>query len=177
MSEDVPVIREKHDGDSPEQSESVRLWLRLLSCTTIVEKRLRRRLAASFDTTLPRYDVLAALSRHPEGMSMGALSQSLLVSGGNLTSVVQQLRREALLDVVAVPDDRRLSIVMLTDMGRDHFETLCTAHRSWVEAMLAGLNDAQRTMLYDLLGTLKISIAMAERTGTETRPGKDRTQQ
>jgi len=84
------AMREKHDG-MLDRSASVRLWLRLLSCTMVIEKQVRRGLSDNFDTTLPRFDVLAALDRHPEGMTMGALSSSLLVSNGNVTALVQKL--------------------------------------------------------------------------------------
>jgi DNA-binding MarR family transcriptional regulator len=85
-------VAEKHDGGMSEPP-AVRLWLRLLTCSMTIEKRLRRRLAEQFDTTLPRFDVLAALDGCPEGMSMSNLSQALLVSGGNLTALIRQLER------------------------------------------------------------------------------------
>ena len=83
-------LREKHEalGDG---RNSVRLWLRLLSCAMIVEKRLKRRFADQFGTTLPRFDVLAALDRAPDGLTMGALSRALLVSNGNVTALVRTL--------------------------------------------------------------------------------------
>src|SRR5690606_13847978 len=83
--ESVATLPEKHDGGVTEP-EAVRLWLRLLTCSMTIEKRVRRRLAEQFDTTLPRFDVLAALDRNPKGLTMGQLSQALLVSGGNLTA-------------------------------------------------------------------------------------------
>ncbi|NWN33363.1 MarR family transcriptional regulator, partial [Klebsiella michiganensis] len=81
MSRPAP-LREKHDGALDDRG-SVRLWLRLLTCTTVIEKRLKRGFADRYDITLPRFDVMAALDRHPEGMTMGQLSQALLVSNGN----------------------------------------------------------------------------------------------
>ena len=83
------AIREKHDGALGDRS-SVRLWLRLLSCTMAIEKDVQRRFAER-GTTLARFDVLAALDRHGEGMTMGALSRALLVSNGNVTQLVQKL--------------------------------------------------------------------------------------
>lgn len=151
-------LREKHErlGDG---RDSVRLWLRLLSCAMIVEKRLKRRFAERFDTTLPRFDVLAALDRHPAGMTMGALSRALLVSNGNVTALVQTLVRGGWATLAGSPDDRRASIVALTPAGRAAFADMAAAHHDWVDRWLGGLNAVQRTALYDLLGTLKDSIA------------------
>lgn len=154
----TPAIREKHDGDLADRS-SIKLWLRLLSCATVIEKRLKRRLADRFDSTLPRFDVLAALDRAPEGLTMGALSSALLVSNGNVTGVVQALVRDGHVAMRASPTDGRASIARLTPRGIAHFTSLADAHHGWVEAMLAGLDRDDRQALYALLGHLKQSIA------------------
>ena len=96
MSE-VLAIREKHDGALADRS-SVRLWLRLLSCTMAIEKDVQRRFAAR-GATLARFDVLAALDRHRQGMTMGALSRALLVSNGNVTQLVQKLAKDGLVRI------------------------------------------------------------------------------
>jgi DNA-binding MarR family transcriptional regulator len=152
------AIREKHDGALTDHS-SVRLWLRLLSCTTVIEKRIRRRLADRYDATLPRFDVLAALDRAPEGMTMGALSRKLLVSSGNVTGVVQALLRDDYVAMAPSPTDGRVSIVRLTQAGQEYFTGLSEAHHEWVDAMLAGVSRAEKEALYELLGALKLSLA------------------
>lgn len=155
------AIREKHDGALADRS-SVRLWLRLLSCTMVMEKRVKRRLAERFGATLPRFDVLAALDRHPEGMTMGALSSSLLVSNGNVTGLVQALAKDGHVSMSPSPADRRASIVRLTPGGRSYFADLAEAHHGWIDEMVAGLSREERDALYNLLGALKASIAQAE---------------
>ncbi len=152
------AIREKHDGALDDRS-NVRLWLRLLTCATVIEKRVKRRFADQYGITLPRFDVMAALDRHPEGMTMGQLSQALLVSNGNVTGVVQTLLRDRYLSIAPSPTDGRASIVRLTPLGRECFTGLAEAHHEWVDMMLAGLTRDQRTSLYDLLGALKDSLA------------------
>lgn len=154
------AIREKHDGMLG-RSASVRLWLRLLSCTMVIEKQIRRGLAARFDSTLPRFDVLAALDRHPEGMTMGALSRSLLVSNGNVTALVQKLIKDGYATLSPSAEDRRAAVACLTPAGRRYFEALAQAHHGWIDEMLSGLSHDQRELLFDLLGTLKISLAHA----------------
>lgn len=155
------AMREKHDGMLG-RSASVRLWLRLLSCTMVVEKQIRRGLSEGFETTLPRFDVLAALDRHPDGMTMGALSRSLLVSNGNVTGLVQTLIRDGHVALTPAPTDRRASVASLTESGKIYFATLAEAHHGWVDAMFSDLSENQRELLYDLLGALKVSIAHAD---------------
>ncbi|ABQ67197.1 MarR family winged helix-turn-helix transcriptional regulator [Rhizorhabdus wittichii] len=150
-------IREKHDGALAGQMD-VRVWLRLLSCVTVIEKRLRRRFVAQYDTTLPRFDVMATLERFPDGVSMGELSRALLVSNGNVTALVKQLESDGYASSRPAPDDRRSSIVALTDLGRRHFAELAAAHRTWIQGMFAELSDNDHIELYKLLAVLKHSI-------------------
>ncbi|MDB5669333.1 MAG: MarR family transcriptional regulator [Alphaproteobacteria bacterium] len=138
---------------------SVRLWLRLLSLTTMIEKRLRRAFEARFPITLPRFDVMAALDRHPEGMRMTALSRELLVSNGNVTGLVRGLKRDGLIDIHRVPSDGRAAMVRLTEAGQALFDDMAEVHRQWIDAMLGDLAVGDRDRLYDLLGALKASLA------------------
>lgn len=154
-------FREKHDGALAGQID-VRVWLRLLSCVTVIEKRLRRRLIAQYDTTLPRFDVMAALERSPEGVSMGELSQALLVSNGNVTALVKQLESDGYVSSNPAPEDRRSSIVLLTDRGRAHFAELAAVHRQWIQGMFAAVSDDDQLELYELLAKLKHSIGAEE---------------
>lgn len=158
MKRAAVALREKHDGVLGDRA-SLRIWLRLLSCTMVIEKRVNRRLAAQFGMTLPRFDVLAALDRHPEGMTMGALSTALLVSNGNVTALIRALERDGLVAVSASPTDRRASLVRLMPEGAAQFAAVADAHHDWIDAMMAGLSPPQREMLFDLLGALKLSIA------------------
>lgn len=152
------ALREKHDGALAGR-QSLKLWLRLLSCAMVIEKRVQRRLAEQFATTLPRFDILAALDRAEGGMMMSELSRALLVSNGNVTALVKTLAADGHVELSASPTDKRASIVSLTTAGRTHFATLATAHHRWIEDMLGGVSTGQRDLLYDLLGSLKVSIA------------------
>ena len=154
------AIREKHDG-ALDSRASVRLWLRLLSCTMAIETIVQRRLTERFGTSLARFDVLAALERHPEGMTMSALSRSLLMSNGNATQLVQKLARDGLVAIAPSPTDGRSSIVSLTGKGASDFEALARCHHAWIDDLLSGLPPGKRDSLYEGLGTLKASIAGA----------------
>jgi len=114
----------------------LRLWLRMLRTTRAIERELRERLAAAFDTTLPRFDVMAALDRAPEGMMMSELSRFLLVSNGNVTGIVERLVADGLVIRSARDGDRRAAIVRLSETGRTAFAAMAAAHARWIEDLL-----------------------------------------
>src|SRR5919109_2235759 len=102
--------------------QSLRLWLRLLTCTHLIEAEVRRRLRGAFDISLARFDLMAQLDRHPGGLKMSELSRRMMVSGGNVTGLTDQLEAEGLVVRVADPNDRRAYTVQLTDSGHDAFQ-------------------------------------------------------
>jgi DNA-binding MarR family transcriptional regulator len=154
------AIREKHDGALADRS-SVRVWLRLLSCTMAIEKDVQRRFAER-GATLARFDVLTALDRERAGMTMGALSRALLVSNGNVTQLVQKLARDCLVRIAPSPADKRASIVRLTARGRTEFAGLAAAHHDWIERLVGGMDGEAREKLYHALGELKQAIAKGQ---------------
>ena len=116
--------------------DRLRLWLRLLKLTRQMETELRENLRAEFATTLPRFDVMAALNQHPDGLKMSKLSAVLRVSNGNVTGIVDRLAEEGLAERVPVQGDRRAMIVRLTGAGVAEFAHQAAAHEGWVDAML-----------------------------------------
>ena len=134
---------------------SLRLWLRLLSATTRVEDTIRQRLREQFGITLPRFDLMAQLEREPEGLAMGEVSRRMMVTGGNVTNIVDQLEREQLVQRLPVPGDRRSYRLTLTDAGRSAFTTMAQAHEGWVRELLSPLSSKEQSQLATLLGTLK----------------------
>jgi len=147
-----------------DQHASLRLWLRLLSCTTRVEDRIRQKLRESFDITLPRFDLMAQLERHPEGLTMGELSRRMMVTGGNITTIVDQLEKEKLVVREVGVHDRRSFMVKLTMAGRKAFKDMAVAHEAWVASMFEGLSSNQLSQLYTLLGSLKKNLQKQEET-------------
>jgi DNA-binding MarR family transcriptional regulator len=145
-------------GAAPHSKQSLRLWLKLLGCTLIVEKRLRTRLDADFGTTLPRFDVLAALERHAGGLKMSALSEFLMVSNGNVTGVVARLIEDGLVTRTVDQEDRRSATVRLTRKGRDSFLKMAAANERWMDAMFADLSGHQIEDLMRLLSHVRRSI-------------------
>jgi DNA-binding MarR family transcriptional regulator len=138
-----------------EHPEALRLWLRLLTCTQIVEKQVRSQLRERFDTTLPRFDLMAQLERAPEGLKMNELSRRMMVTGGNVTGITDQLVAEDLVDRVDVEGDRRAYRVRLTAKGRKMFHEMAGQHEGWIVEAFAGLNEKDIATLYKLLGKVK----------------------
>lgn len=155
--------RLRHKGALTEMDGSanmvdLRVWVRLLDCAKIIEKRLRRNFEDQFSTTLPRFDILATLDRASGGLRMGELSRALLVSNGNVTTIVRQLQEQGLVSSRTDPEDARSAIVSLTDKGRAQFEILAKAHHGWVREALSDFpEDLQRDLL-NLLTKLKSAI-------------------
>jgi len=138
-----------------EHPQALRLWLRLLTCTQLVEKRVRGRLRERFDTTLPRFDLMAQLERSPEGLKMNELSRRMMVTGGNVTGITDQLVAEGLVDRVDVEGDRRAYRVRLTAKGRKLFNEMARQHESWIVDEFSGLSDKEIAVLHKLLGKVK----------------------
>ncbi len=134
---------------------ALRIWLRLLTCTQLIEKRVRAGLREQFGTTLPRFDLLAQLERHPEGLKMNALSRLLMVTGGNVTAIVDQLAKEGLLERLDEPADRRAFRIRLTRAGERSFAEMARAHEEWVVELLAGLSRREHEELLKLLAKVK----------------------
>ena len=145
-------------GKTAEGKDSLRLWLRLLACSTMIEREVRARLRNKFNATLPRFDMMAALDRANGGLSMGELSRRLMVSNGNVTGVADRLAREGLVKRWSPPADRRSSRLALTARGRKEFSSMAKAHQGWIEEMMAGLNTTERDALIALLARVKLSI-------------------
>lgn len=138
-----------------EHPQELRLWLRLLTCTQLIEREVRSRLREQFDTTLPRFDLMAQLERAPEGLRMNELSRRLMVTGGNVTGITDQLEAEGLVERLEVEGDRRALRVRLTPRGRRQFQTMARAHEAWIVAAFAGLQPRETESLHQLLGKVK----------------------
>ena len=141
---------------------ALRLWLRLLTCSQLIERHVRSRLRSRFATTLPRFDLMAQLERHPGGLKMSELSRRLMVTGGNVTGIVDQLVREGLVERSA-DADRRAYRVRLTRAGERAFGEMARAHEHWIVELLAGLTRREHAELFKLLARLK---QVAQRGGS-----------
>jgi DNA-binding MarR family transcriptional regulator len=135
--------------------QSLKLWLRMLSCTTLIETEIRSRLRAEFGITLPRFDLMAQLDRHPEGLRMGELSRRMMVTSANVTGIVNLLEQEGQVAREPVPDDGRACRIKLTAAGRRAFKRMAARHEAWIIGLMNGLQEHERTALMALLSTMK----------------------
>jgi len=147
-----------------EHPDALRLWLRMMTCTQLVEKKIRDGLREQFTTTLPRFDLMAQLERSPEGLKMSELSRRMMVTGGNVTGITDQLVTEGQVERVDVAGDRRAWRVRLTDRGRAQFNEMAQQHEAWVVDAFAALGDKEIAQLHKLLGKVKQHIRQSETT-------------
>jgi DNA-binding MarR family transcriptional regulator len=136
----------------------LRIWLRLLACSTQIEQVIRQQLRVRFASTLPRFDYLAQLERHPNGLRMNVLSRYLMVTGGNVTGLTDQLVRDGLVERVDDPDDRRSYLVRLTAAGQTDFAAMAQEHEQWLVSLFGGLAAGQKETLFALLGDLRLQL-------------------
>lgn len=162
MSPEVVLAPDPESRVSDDHHDALRLWLRLLTCTLMIEREIRAHLRERFAITLPRFDLLAQLERHPRGLRMGELSRRLMVTGGNVTGLTTELVAEGMVERMPAPGDRRAFVVRLTPKGKRTFDAMAAEHESWVVTMLEGVSASDRDRLYRLLGDLKSSLRVSD---------------
>jgi DNA-binding MarR family transcriptional regulator len=145
----------------------LKLWLRMLASTTQIEAEIRKRLRERFDITLARFDYMAQLYRYKDGLKMRVLSRYLMVTGGNVTGLTDELEREGVVSRTASPDDRRAWIVSLTPKGRRSFEAMASEHEQWILEMFSGLDMKTVKQLHSQLGQLRVHVMRNEAGGEE----------
>ena len=152
------MVEHAYEPLESESKERLRLWLRFLKASRAVEATLRENLRDDFATTLPRFDVMAALSRYDEGLKMSELSGVLRVSNGNVTGIVDRLAEDGVLVRVPVPGDRRASLVRLTKRGHEVFAKQAAAHEAWINEILSDFSSAQARDISARLEHLEASL-------------------
>jgi len=158
----VPLDAETKAAETPEDHrDELRLWLRLLTCTTLIEGEVRRRLRDRFGVTLPRFDLMAQLDRAPDGMTLSDLSRRMMVSNGNLTGLVERLAGSGHLDRRTSDSDRRAQVIRLTELGRADFRAMAAEHEAWIAAIFQDLSRREHEDLMRLLAKTKMSARRA----------------
>jgi len=158
----LPEVTDVESRLIDDHHQALKLWLRLLSCTNRIESVVRNRLRTEFSTTLPRFDLMAQLEREPGGLTMGELSQRLMVTGGNVTGITDLLEADDLVRRVPQAGDRRSYTVQLTPAGRRQFRRMAATHEQWVVELFAGWSDDEKTQVQALLAVLKQHLAGLE---------------
>ena len=158
MSDKVRTAIEKLEK-TPRRKMALRIWLRLLTSAQLIEQQVRGRFRTEFDTTFPRFDVMAALARDPDGQTMGDISDWLLVSSGNITGIISRLEKDGMVTRTRSAGDRRTHLVRLSRKGREEFERMSSAHEKWIKNLLSGMTRKEMATLDELLTKVKVSLA------------------
>jgi DNA-binding MarR family transcriptional regulator len=163
MDERAPAIDRETAAElrPADHRAELRLWLRMLTCATLIESGVRRRLRERFDVTLPRFDVMAQLDKTPDGLTLGELSRRMMVSNGNITAIVEALLAQGLVDRRPSAEDRRSQLVSLTSAGRAVFRAMAAAHGEWIGEAFVDLSPAEVDQLMALLARAKASARKA----------------
>jgi DNA-binding MarR family transcriptional regulator len=167
MTTGNPKLRAVLDAESKvtespvDHKDELRLWLRLLTCTTLIETEIRKRLRTRFNETLPRFDLMAQLERVRDGMTLGEVSKRMMVSAGNVTSLVDRLVKAGYLERRPAPNDRRSQLIQLTQAGRAHFNRLAANHEKWVAELLGDLDSKEMAAAMSELAKVKKSVRRA----------------
>lgn len=140
---------------TPTSCDHLRTWLRFLSCGRLIENEVRSRLRREFNTTLPRYDLMAHLEKHPKGIKMSDLSRHLMVTNGNITGITDQLVKEGLVQRIKLPHDRRSSLLKLTSKGYIQLAEISAAHNEWICSVFGQLPNSTIQQLMLSLNELK----------------------
>ncbi len=163
----IPLDAETKAVEMPEDHrDELRLWLRLLTCTTMIEGEVRRRLRERFDVTLPRFDLMAQLDKAADGMTLSDLSRRMMVSNGNLTGLVERLVASGHLDRRTSESDRRAQVISLTPLGRAEFRAMAAEHEHWIAELFGDLTRREQEDLMRLLAKTKMSAQRAVAGGS-----------
>ena len=146
-----------------DHGSELRLWLRLLTCTNLIEAEVRSRLRGRFDVTLPRFDMMAQLDKVPEGMTLSDISRRMMVSNGNVTGLVERLVESGHLDRRTSDADRRVQVIRLTKLGRAEFRRMAAEHEAWIADMFSELTAKDVRDLMRLLAKAKLSAQRSAR--------------
>ncbi|WP_210495723.1 MarR family winged helix-turn-helix transcriptional regulator [Microvirga antarctica] len=158
----IPLDAETNAVEMPDDHrDELRLWLRLLTCSNLIEGEIRRRLRDRFNVTLPRFDLMAQLDKAPDGMTLSDLSKRMMVSNGNLTGLVDRLVASGHIDRRVSETDRRAQMISLTPMGQSEFRTIAGEHENWIAELFGGLNKKDQKDLMRLLAKTKYSARHA----------------
>ena len=149
--------------------EALKVWLRWLSCSRRIQQTIRSRLQSDFGITLPQFDLMAQLDRHPGGLTMRELSHLLMVTGGNVTGVTDRLETEGFVTRRPHQTDRRRTSVALTEAGLRAFRKMAATHEQWVIELFSGWSARQRREVRALLGRLKQHLTTVSTPPTRRR--------
>ena len=151
----------------PHEKEGLRLWLRIVSCTQLVEQEIRTMLREKFDMTLPRFELLSALDRVADGLTMSELSRWLMVSKGNVTGIAERLSEDGFIVREPTPTDRRSFVVTMTEKGRKAYKEMELEYEKLLDKLFDDLTLDDSDMFAGMLAKIKESVEELGRQDAE----------
>ena len=158
---DEPAVKTWSD----EEENALRLWIALARCYVTFSRAVACKVA-EYDLTAPQFGVLEALY-HLGPLSLGELAEKLLVTGGNVTYVMDRLEAQDLVARERSGDDRRVVRAHLTTKGRATIEGVFPGHVDFVSGLVDSLDKDDQDQLRDLLKKLGKGIAGGPHRGGE----------
>lgn len=147
-------------SEAPDRhGDEARLWLQLMTCSSLIETEIRRRLRARFDITPARFDLLAQLAQSKTSMALSDVSKQMMVSQSNITSLTNHLIRSGHIRRTTSPTDRRVQIITLTALGRSAFRKMAAQRTKWVAELFANIPAKNRATLTTNLAVIQQSVA------------------
>ena len=162
---DKPTVFDLVLESLPEKAHHRRAWLGLLRCFSSIDRVLMRRFSEKFNSSLPRYDVLTALALSPNGLTMGELASSLMVTKGNITGVVSRLKQDGLVRKITSRSDRRIQSVTLSAEGRTLWDAMHADYDETVSAIFSGQSSEELDALTEMLENTRVAIQKKARAG------------
>ncbi|MEJ2538443.1 MAG: MarR family transcriptional regulator [Gemmatimonadota bacterium] len=145
---------------SREEEDSLRLWIALARCYATVAREVATRVS-EYGLTTPQFGVLEALY-HLGPLSLGELADKLLVTGGNITYVMDRLEKDGLVERDRSGPDRRVVTARLTDRGAERIRQVFPGHAEFIHELTRGLEARERRTLRSLLKKWGLGLAEAE---------------
>ena len=144
---------------SRRSKESIRTWLRLLSCENMIEQYIRSKFRENFKVTLPQFDALSELEHASDKLTMSQLSKELVVSNGNITGVIDRLEKSGLVKRTRPDHDGRIQFIELTETGAREFKHMARHHERWLEELFAEVPVTDLSGLQNSLLRMRESVS------------------
>lgn len=132
------------------------MWVKLARAATTFGQLTNENIR-SFGLTTPQFGALECLG-HLGAMPIGELCKRQLVSGGNMTVVVDNLEKEKLVERIHGKEDRRTILVQLTAKGQKLFKEIFTEHAQYVTQVASVLTEKEQNELAHLLKKLGVAL-------------------
>lgn len=135
---------------------SLKTWVKLARSFNTINKVVNEEIN-TYGVTPSQFGVLEALY-HLGDMPIGKLGEKILVTGGNMTVILDNLEKQGYIERIKSPTDRRSLFIKLTEKGRTLIEQVFPGHKLFVAEIISVLTEEEQIVLGSLLKKLGLSI-------------------